>query len=132
MSTRTGYGQLSGWLTFAAIVMFSIGFLRIISAISYFSDSSKVNDLTGGLFGDSLWAWGLWDLVIAALALFAGYSLLGGGGFGRVVGYVWGVVVIVESFLIIGLAPWYAAGAIGLATLVIYGLAVSPASEEAR
>ena len=30
------------------------------------------------------------------------------------------------------LAPWYAAGAIVLATLVIYGLAVSPASEEAR
>jgi hypothetical protein len=33
------------------------------------------------------------------------------------------VVLIVESFLIIGIAPWYAAGAILLATLVIYGLA---------
>ena len=131
MATQAGYGTRTGWVTFAAIVMFSIGFLRIISAISYFSDSNKVNDLTAGLFGDSLWAWGLWDLVIAALALFAGYSLLGGGGFGRIVAYVWAVVLIVESFLIIGMAPWYAAGAIALASLVIYGLAVSGDRAEA-
>jgi hypothetical protein len=132
MSTRAGYDRRPGWLTFAAIVMVSIAVLRIITAISYFSDSSKVNDLTAGLFGDSLWGWGVWDLGIAALALFAAYSLLGGGGFGRIVGYIWGVVLIVESFLIIGLAPWYAAGAIVLATLVIYGLAVTSDWEEAR
>jgi hypothetical protein len=132
MATRAGYARPSGWVTFAAIVMFSIAFLRIISAISYFSDSSKVNDLTAGLFGDNIWAWGIWDLCIAALALFAGASLVGGGGFGRVVAYIWGVVLIVESFLIIGVAPWYAAGAIALATLVIYGLAVTSDRQEAR
>jgi hypothetical protein len=46
----------SGWTMFAAVVLFSVGFLRIISGISYLSDSNKVNDLTLGLFGDSLWA----------------------------------------------------------------------------
>ena len=51
--------------------------------------------------------------------------LLGGGGFGRVVAYVWAIWAIVESFLIIGAAPWYAAATIVLATLVIYGLASS-------
>jgi hypothetical protein len=111
---------------FAAVVMFSVGFLRIISGISYLSDSHKVNDLTFGLFGDNLWAWGLWDLGIAAVALFAGYSLLGGGGFGRVVAYLWAVLVIVNSFLIIGVAPWFAAMMIALAVLVVYGLASSP------
>jgi hypothetical protein len=125
MATEAVYDRRTGWITFAAMVMFSIAFLRIISAISYFSDSNKVNDLTAGLFGDSLWAWGLWDLVIAVLALFAAYSLLAGGEFGRVVAYVWAVVLIVESFLIIGLAPWYAAGAIALASLVLYGLATT-------
>lgn len=119
------YDRRSGWLTFAAIVMFAIGFARIISAITYFDDSSDVANLTQGLFGDSLWAWGIWDLVVAALALFGGWSLLSGGGFGRTVGYVWGVVVIVEGFLIIGQAPWYAAAAITLAALVVYGLAVT-------
>jgi hypothetical protein len=117
------YGRRSGWVTFAAIVMFSVGFLRIITAISYFANSHRINNFSNGAFTTHLWAWGIWDLAIAALALAAGYSLLADGGFGRVIGYIWAVVLIVESFLIIGIAPWYAAGAILLATLVIYGLA---------
>lgn len=116
----------SGWTMFAAVVLFSVGFLRIISGISYLSDSNKVNDLSLGLFGDSLWAWGIWDLGIAAVALYAGYSLLGGGTFGRVVAYLWAVLVIVNSFLIIGYAPWFAFAMIALAVLVVYGLASSP------
>src|SRR5215510_11537486 len=98
-----------GWVVFAAIVMFSVGVLRLISGISYLGDSRKVNDLSLGLFGDNLWAWGLWDLGIGILALFAGYSLLVNGTFGKVVAYLWAVVVIVNSFLIMGAAPWFAA-----------------------
>jgi len=124
MSTQA-YGSRSGWVTFAAIVMFSVGFLRIISGISYLSDSHKVNDFTLGLFGDNLWAWGLWDLLIAILALYAGYSLLGGGAFGRVVAYIWGILVIVNGFLVIGIAPWFSVTMITLAVLVVWGLAVS-------
>jgi len=130
MSTST-YDTRSGWVTFAAIMMLAVGFARIISAITYFDNSNDVANLTAGLFGDSLWAWGLWDLVIAALALFAGWSLLGNGPFGRIVAYVWAVVLIVNSFMIFGLAPWYAAAAIALGTFVIYGLAVSPRHEGA-
>jgi len=130
MSTQAVPERRTGWISFAAVVMFAIGFLRIISAITYFSDSHKVNDLTNGLFSSHLWAWGVWDLCIAALALFAGLSLLGGGGFGRVVAYIWAVLVIVHSFLIIGIAPWYAAAMIALASLVVYGLASSPSGSE--
>src|SRR5262245_2901600 len=71
----------SGWLTFAAIVMFSVAFFRIISAIAYFNNSNEVANLSAGLFGNSLWMWGIWDLAISALALFAGLSLLSNGGF---------------------------------------------------
>jgi hypothetical protein len=123
MATQATYDRRSGWVTFAALVMFAVGFLRVISAISYFADSARVNDLANGLFTNNLWVWGIWDLCIAALALFAGYSLLADGGFGRVVAYIWGIVVIVQSFVIIGIAPWYAAGMILLAVLVMYGLA---------
>jgi hypothetical protein len=122
----------SGWTMFAAIILLSVGFLRIISGISYLADSRKVNNLTFGLFGDNLWAWGLWDLGIAAVALYAGYSLLGGGTFGKVVAYLWAILVIVNSFLIIGIAPWFAFAMIAIAVLVIYGLAVSPAKTAAE
>jgi hypothetical protein len=114
-----------GWLTFAAVVLFSVAGLRIISGIAYLADSTKVNDLSNGLFGDSLFWWGLWDLGIAALALFAGYSLLSGNTFGRVIGYTWAAVVIVQSFLILSYAPWYGFAAMLLAILVIFALSTT-------
>src|SRR5262245_8423935 len=126
MSTQAYEADRSGWLAFAGIVLLSVGFFRIISAIAYFADSSKINDVANGLFSSHLWAWGLWDLLIAALAIFAGFSIFAGGGFGRFVGYVWGVLVIVQAFAIVTYAPWYAALSIALGALVIYGLASSP------
>jgi hypothetical protein len=116
-----------GWLTFAAVVMFAVGFLRVISAIYYFADSTRVANVTAGAFGDHLFLWGLWDLLIAALAVWAGYSLLGGNTFGRVVGYAWAILVIVQSFLILAYAPWFGFAALILSTLVI--IALSSTSE---
>ena len=124
MSTTQAYSGLNrpGWLTFAAVVMFSSGILRIISAIYYFADSTRVANLTAGVLGDHLFLWGLWDLLIAVLAISAGYSLLAGNTFGRVIGYIWAINVIVQSFLIIQYAPWFGFGALILATFVIYAL----------
>jgi hypothetical protein len=114
-----------GWLMFAAVTLFAVSFLRLISGISYLADSNKVNDLTGGLFGSDLLWWGLWDLLIAALAFAAAISLASNHAYGRVFGYVWAIVVIVNSFLIISFAPWFAFGMLVLALLVIYALAVN-------
>ena len=127
MSTSVqAYANRTGWIMLAAVVMFSVGVFRILSGISYLANSHKINDYTAGFFGDNMWAWGLWDLVIAALAIWAAFSLLGGGEFGRVIAYIWAILVIVNSFLIIGIAPWFGAAMLTLALLVIYGLASTP------
>ncbi len=126
MSSMQAYANRTGWIMLAAVVMFSVGVFRIISGISYLANSNKVNDYTAGLFGDNMWAWGLWDLAIAALAIWAAFSLLGGGEFGRVIAYIWAILVIVNSFLTIGIAPWFGAAMLTLALLVIYGLASTP------
>jgi hypothetical protein len=131
MSTQA-VDRRPGWLTFAAVLMFAVCFTRIISGINYLSDGSQISDLTHTVFGDQLWIWGLWDLCLAALALIAGLSLLAGGGFGRVIGYIWAVWVIVQSFLIIGAAPWFAIAMIALASFVVYGLSASSDWEEVR
>ncbi len=128
MSTEAMAGlRRPGWLTFAAVVLISVGCLRVLSAIYYFADSARVVNLTGGAFGGNLFLWGLWDLVIAALALYGGFSLLSGNTFGRVVAYAWGVLVIVQSFMIISYAPWFGFAALLLAMLVI--MAVSASSD---
>jgi hypothetical protein len=130
MSTQSyAENSPSGWTGFAAVVLYAVGFFRIISAISYFANSNKIENFTGGLFGGQTWVWGLWDLLIAVLAIMAGSSLLKGGVFGRLMGYIWGVVIIVQSFVVIGFAPWYAAASIALAIAVIYGIGVAPQQE---
>lgn len=114
-----------GWLTFAAVVMISVGVLRGITAIYYFANSARVNDLANGAFSDHLFLWGLWDLLIAVLAIWAGYSLLNGDMFGRVVAYFWAGLVIVQGFLMLSTSPWYGFAAILLAILVIYAISVT-------
>ena len=126
MQSMQSYASRTGWIMLAAIVMFSVGLFRILSGISYLANSHKINDYTAGFFGDNMWAWGLWDLLIAAIAIWAAFSLLSGGEFGRVIAYIWAILVIVNSFLIIGIAPWFAAAMITLAVLVVYGLASTP------
>ena len=127
MSTTQAYSGLNrpGWLTFAAVVLFAVGILRIISALYYFADSVRVANVTAGAFSDHLFLWGLWDLIIAVLAIWGGYSLLAGNTFGRVIGYIWAILVIVQSFLIIEYAPWFGFGAIILAVFVIYALSTT-------
>ena len=126
MTSVQDYASRTGWIMLAAIVMFSVGVYRVLSGISYLADSHKINDFTAGFFGDNMWAWGLWDLAIAAIAIWAAFSLLSGGEVGRVIAYLWAILVIVNSFLIIGIAPWFAAAMITLAVLVVYGLASTP------
>ncbi|HET8743928.1 MAG TPA: hypothetical protein VFM41_15015 [Gaiella sp.] len=126
MQSVQTYASRTGWIMLAAVVMFSVGFLRIISGISYLVNSHRVNDFTAGLFGDNMWLWGLWDLGIAAVAIWAAFSLINGGEFGRVIAYIWAILVIVNGFLIIAYAPWFAAAMITLAVLVVYGLASTP------
>jgi hypothetical protein len=131
---RGPFGQASGavtalerpgWLTFAAVVMLAVGVGRVISAIYYFADSSRVNNLTLGAFGGHLFLWGIWDLIIAAIAFWAGWSLLHGDTFGRIIGYLWAAVVLVQSFLELTYAPWYGGISAAVALLVIYALSTT-------
>jgi hypothetical protein len=111
-----------GWLTFAAVVMFAVGVMQFIASIYYFEHSSRINDLTGGAFGQHTWIWGVWSLVLAALGITGGYSLLGGYSYGRFIAYFWAGFAIVENLLIVREAPWSGFLGIGLAVLVIYAL----------
>jgi hypothetical protein len=63
--------------------------------------------------------------VIAVLAVTAGFSLLQNREYGRVMGYLFAILAIVEGFMLLFYAPWYGAFAILLGFLVIYGLAAA-------
>jgi hypothetical protein len=114
-----------GWLTFVAVVLISFGCLRVITAIYYFANSARINNLTFGAFGHHLFLWGLWDALIAVLALWGGWSLLSGNTFGRIIGYIWAGLVLIQSFMILGSSPWFGFASMILAIFVLYGLALT-------
>lgn len=120
--TETAPGRPAG-LTFAAIVLIAIGCARIISAIYYFADSNRLSEAADGPFAHHLFYWGIWDLMIAALAFAGGFSLWKGRELGFVLGYTFGGLIIVQSLLLIAASPWYSFAALILASVIIYVLA---------
>jgi hypothetical protein len=119
-----------GWLTFAAVVLFSAGVLQVIYAIYFFANSSRIEDLSGGAFGRHVWLWGIWELVLAALAFAGGRSLLAGHTFGRVIGYLWAGLVVIESLMIISNASAGGFASLAIGVLVLYALTTTSSWQE--
>ena len=112
-----------GLVTYAAIVMFALGGFHLLVAISEFANSTWVlSRLDIELFIPILFIWGIVDLIIGAIALYAGFSIISGGKFGWFMGYTFATVGIIRWLFYIPVAPVLAVAVIVLAMLVIYGL----------
>jgi hypothetical protein len=112
-----------GLVTYAAIMMFALGGFHILLAISEFANSTWVlSRLDIELFIPILLIWGILDLIIGAIALYAGFSLLRGGAFGLIAGFAFAVLGIIRWLFYIPVSPVLAVVIIALDVLVIYGL----------
>ena len=110
-------------VTFAAIMMFTLGGFHVLLAISEFANSTWVlSRLDIELFIPILLIWGVIDLIIGAIALYAGFSIISGGTFGWIIGYTLATMAIIRWLLYIPVAPVLAVVVIALDMLVIYGL----------
>jgi hypothetical protein len=112
-----------GLVTYAAIMMFALGGFHILLAISEFANSTWVlSRLDVELFIPILLIWGLLDLIIGAIALYAGYSTLRGGTFGWIMGATFAILGIIRWLFYIPVSPVLAVVVIVLDMLVIYAL----------
>jgi hypothetical protein len=119
----TGMGR-PGLVTFAAMMMFALGGFHVLLAISEFARSTWVlSRLDIELFITSLIVWAIIDLLIGAIALYAGVSILRGGTFGLITGFVFADISVIRWLLYILVSPLLAIVIIVLDCLVIYGLA---------
>src|SRR3954447_22779944 len=120
---RTPTIRRPGLLTYAAIIMFALGGFHILLAISDFANSTWVlSRLDVELFIPILLIWGIVDLIIGAIALYSGVSLLRGGTFGLMMGYIFASLAIIRWLFYIPVSPVLAIVIIALAALVMYGL----------
>src|SRR5688572_9333166 len=112
-----------GMLTSAAVVMFMVAGFEALSALLASAGTGWWVTEMGNLVYANFVLWGLLDLLIAAIALYAGIDLLRGGDFGRAMAYVFAIVGAIRWLFVIPAAPILAVVVITLCVMVIYALA---------
>lgn len=112
----------SGWLLFASIMIAIAGVLNIIWGIAAISESKFfTQNATYILSGLNTWGWIV--LIIGVLELFAAYSILVGGQYGRWLGIVVAGINSIAVLMSIPAYPLWALCLFGIDLLIIYGLA---------
>jgi hypothetical protein len=117
-----------GLVTFAADMLFLAGAFSVVWAIGTFAQPewlSKVYDTYGfGTLSSTFWAWGFLDLLVGAIAIFAGFSVLRGGAFGQVMGLSIAGLSAIRWFFFLPVVPLVAVTILAIDVLVVYGLVV--------
>jgi hypothetical protein len=110
-------------VTFAAVMMFLVAGFEALSALLAFAGTGWWVTEAGNLVYANFVLWGIVDLIIALIAVYAGIDLLRGGPFGLVMGYLFAGLGAIRWLFVIPAAPVLAVVVIALCVMVIYGLA---------
>jgi hypothetical protein len=117
--------RVTGWWVFAGIMLTIAGFLNIIWGIAGISNS-KFFTQNSVYIVSGLHTWGWITLIIGVFLLIAGFSLFGGGGYGRVIGIIAGTVGAIEALAGTGATPFWSIAVFALCVTVVYQLCKSP------
>jgi hypothetical protein len=120
-----------GRAVFVAILLLVAGVLNVIYGIAAVGNAHFFNGTQYAF--STLHTWGWITIVIGAIQLLAGVSLMGGGGFGRVIGIIAATIGAIESLLAIGGAhPLWSLGIFFICLWVLHGLVVLGTEEPAE
>jgi hypothetical protein len=114
----------AGRVVFAAMLLLIVGTINIIYGIGALNDANVfVNDTRFILTNLNTLGWVL--IILGVIQLTAGFSLFGGGTYGRVIGIIAGSLGAIGALLSIGGAyPWWSLGVFALCVYVVHGLIV--------
>jgi hypothetical protein len=114
-----------GRAMFAAILLMIAGTLNIIYGIAAVSDAHFYTSAGTHYVFSSLHTWGWITVVLGVIQLTAGFSLVGGGAYGRVIGITAASIGAIGALLSVGGAyPFWSLGIFALCVIVIHGLVV--------
>jgi hypothetical protein len=121
----------AGRVVFAAVMLLLLGVLNIIYGIGALDDANIfVNDTRFILSNLSTLGWVL--IILGVIQLTAGFSLMTGGTYGRVLGIVGGSLGAIGALLSIGGAfPWWSLALFALCIYVVHGIIVYGEDERA-
>lgn len=114
----------AGRAMFAAIMLMIIGFLNIIYGIGALDDANIfVNDTRFVLDDLNTLGWVL--IIIGAIQLTGGFSLMSGSTYGRVIGIAAGSLGAIVALLSIGGDfPWWSLAIFFLCVWIVHGIVV--------
>ena len=114
----------TGRVVFAAIMLLIVGTLNVIYGIGALDDANIfVNDQRFILTNLNTLGWVL--IILGAIQLAGGFSLMAGNTFGRVIGIIGGSLGAIGALLSIGGAyPWWSLAIFALCVYVVHGLIV--------
>ncbi len=114
-----------GRATFAAVLLMIAGSLNIIYGIAAISEANFFTDSGTHFVFSSLNTWGWIILLLGALELTGGISLLSGNTYGRIIGIVAASFGAIGSLLAVaGAYPFWSLGVFALCVIVLHGLIV--------
>jgi hypothetical protein len=114
-----------GRATFAAVLLMIAGSLNVIYGIAAISEANFFTDSGTHFVFSSLNTWGWIILLLGALELTGGISLLSGNTYGRVIGIVAASFGAIGSLLAVaGAYPFWSLGVFALCVIVLHGLIV--------
>ena len=121
----------AGRVVFAATMLIILGVLNIIYDIGALDDANIfVNDTRFILSNLNTLGWVL--IIIGLLQLTAGFSLMSGNTYGRVLGITAGSIGAVSALLSVGGAfPWWSLAMFALCIYVVHGIIVFGEDERA-
>jgi hypothetical protein len=127
---REAHVKGTGRAVFVAVLLLIAGTLNIIYGIGAASNAHFF-DNTQFVFS-SLHTWGWITIIVGIIQLTAGFSLFGGGGYGRFIGIFAASIGALESLLSIGgTHPWWSLAIFALCVYILHGLIVFGEEEPA-
>ena len=119
---RTGW---LGWVYFAGIMMIMLGsFQAIAGLVALFDDTYYLVPNGGLVVSVDYTVWGWVHLLLGVVAFLAGFAVLAGQTWGRVIGIILAVVSAIANMAFIPAYPLWSILIITLDVIVIYALAV--------
>ena len=116
--------QGMGWLFFAGTVLGLAGLMRIVDALWAFGYKGSLPDnLKDGVLGDNLKTYGWVWLGVGLLLIFSSFMLLARSQFARWIGLIAAAIMAISAMAWMPYYPVWAFTYVGIALLVLYGLA---------
>lgn len=114
-----------GWSFFAAVVLILVGAMDIITGfIALFDDGYVVAGGRNGLFVFNATGWGFTVLIIGVALVLAGFAILKGSLWGRVIGVIAAGLSAIAHLSTMRVYPIWSMTIIVICVLVIYALTV--------